>query len=71
MWVGRDGRVMWLSLARGLTVSCGCGNCELPELGRGSSEAQNISTPEPVIWSETDVESAEDAATTIPICKWV
>ena len=40
MLVGRGGRVVWLSLARGLAVNCGCDNCELPELGHGSDEAR-------------------------------
>ena len=40
MLVGRGGRVVWLSLARGLAVSCGCDDCELPELGHGSDEAR-------------------------------
>ena len=40
MLVGRGGLVVWLSLARGLAVSCGCDDCELPELGHGSDEAR-------------------------------
>ncbi len=40
MLVGRGGRVVWLSLARGLAVNCDRDNCELPELGHGSDEAR-------------------------------